>query len=90
MEMYIAEREKLSYICGKIKPPAELDLGYEKWYAKNQKVKRWLLMSLTPEIMKRYLRLPTAHEIWSTLAKVFYDGSEQQVFSLNKRVFTAK
>ncbi|KAJ0081384.1 hypothetical protein Patl1_09689 [Pistacia atlantica] len=51
MEMHIAEREKLSYIRGKKPPPKESDEGYEKWYAKNQKVKRWLLMSMSPEIM---------------------------------------
>ncbi|KAG6793053.1 hypothetical protein POTOM_002237 [Populus tomentosa] len=30
MEMHIAEREKLSYIRGKTKPPAETEDGYEK------------------------------------------------------------
>lgn len=91
MEMHIAEREKLSYIRGKKKQPAESEDGYEKWYAENQKVKRWLLMSMTPEIMKRYLRLPTAHEIWSALSEAFYDGSDElQIFSLNQKAFTAK
>ena len=60
-------------------------------YAKNQKVKRWLLMSMSPEIMKRYLRLPTVQEIWSALSKVFYDGSDElQVFILNQKAFTTK
>ena len=40
VEMHIVEREKLSYIRGKTKSPKELEDGYEKWYAKNQKVKR--------------------------------------------------
>ena len=89
--MHIAEREKLSYIRGKTNLPKELEDGYEKWYAGNQKVKRWLLMSMSPEIMKRYLRLPTAQEIWSALSKAFYDGSnELQVFTLNQKAFTAK
>ena len=36
--------------------------------------------------MKRYLRLPTAQEIWSALSKDFYDGSDElQVFTLNKK-----
>ena len=65
VDMHIVEREKLFYIHGKTKPPIESDEGYEKWYANNQKVKRWLLMSMTLEIMKRYLRVPTAQEIWS-------------------------
>ncbi|XP_059654563.1 uncharacterized protein LOC132301315 [Cornus florida] len=91
MEMHIAEREKLSYIRGKTKPPAESEDGYDKWYAENQKVKRWLLMSMTPEIMKRYLCLPTAREIWISLSKAFYDGNDElQVFALNQKAFTAK
>ena len=63
VKMHIAEQEKLSYIRGKTNLSKESEDGYEKWYAENQKVKRWLLMSMSPEIMKRYLRLPTAQEI---------------------------
>ena len=48
MEMHIAEKEKLSFICGNSQSPTEKDDGYEKWYADNQKVKRWLLMSMSP------------------------------------------
>ena len=60
-------------------------------YAENQKVNRWLLMSMSPEIMKRYLCLPTVQEIWSALSKAFYDGSDElQVFTLNQRAFTIK
>ena len=91
MEMNIAKREKLSYIRGKTKPSVESDDRCEKWYYDNQKVKRWLLKSMTPEIMKHYLRSPTACEIWSALAKAFYDGSDElRVFTLNKRAFSAK
>ena len=43
-------------------------------------------MSISPEIMKRYLRLPTAQEIWSALSKAFYDGSDElQVHFESKR-----
>lgn len=91
VEMHIAEREKLSYIKGKMKQPAESEDGYEKWYVENQKVKRWLLMSMTPEIMKRYLRIPTAYEIWSALSKAFYYGSDElQVFALNQKAFATR
>ena len=53
MKMHIAERRKLSYIHGKTK--LESEDGYEKWYAENQKFKRWLLMFMTQDIIKRYL-----------------------------------
>ncbi|KAJ1401570.1 gag-polypeptide of LTR copia-type [Sesbania bispinosa] len=91
MEMHIAKREKISYIRGKEKQLVEQDLDYEKWYAENQKVKRWLLLSMSLEIIKRYLRLATTHEIWSALSKAFYDGSDElQVYTLNQKAFTAK
>ena len=83
MEMHIAEREKISYIIGKSAPPTKLDVGYEKWYAENYKVKRWLLMSMSLDIMKCYLRV----SIWSALFKEFYDG---KVYSLYQKAFSAK
>ena len=52
MEMHIVEKEKLSFIHGNSQPPTKKDDGYEKWYADNQKVKRWLLISMSLEIMK--------------------------------------
>ena len=60
VEMHIVEQEKLSYIRGKTNPPKKSKDGYEKWYAENQKVKRWLLMPMSLEIMKCYVCLPTA------------------------------
>ncbi|KAL5846002.1 hypothetical protein ACOSQ3_009526 [Xanthoceras sorbifolium] len=78
MEMHIAERKKLSYIRG-------------KKYAENQKVKRWLLMLMSPDIMKRYLRLPTAQEICNALSKAFYNKSDElRVFTLNQKAFAAR
>ena len=46
MEMHIAEKEKLSFIVGNSQSPTEKDDEYEKWYVGNQKIKRWLLMSV--------------------------------------------
>jgi hypothetical protein len=90
MEMQIAGREKLEYLTSKTSPNVT-DTSYAKWYAENQKVKGWLLTSMSPEIMKRYLRLPTAREIWTALAKAFYDGAdESQLFALNQRAFSTK
>jgi len=47
-------------------------------------------MSMSPEIMKCYIRLLTTHEIWSALSKAFYDRSDElQVFFLNQKAFSA-
>lgn len=91
LEMQIAEKEKLSFIRGTSPLPKEKKEGYEKWYSDNQKVKRWLLMSMSPDIMKRYIRLTTARDIWKALSKAFYDGADElQVFTLNQKAFSAK
>lgn len=91
MKMYLTEREKLSYVRSCKKPSDESSKEYEKWYGENQKVKRWLLISMSPEIMKRYLRIPTAFEIWNALSKAFSDGSDElQVFTLNQKAFSTK
>ena len=71
--MHIAGQEKLDYLMNNTSPETT-DPSYAKWYAENQKVKGWLLTSMSPKIMKRYLRLPTAHGIWNALDKAFYDG----------------
>ncbi|XP_068658012.1 uncharacterized protein [Aristolochia californica] len=91
MEMQITGREKIEYIMEKIPFPQETDASYAKWYAENKKVKGWLLTSMSPNIMKRYIRLHTSREIWNALQKSFYDGSdESQLFSLNQRTFSTK
>lgn len=91
MEMHIVERETLFYIYGKVKPPAGDEDDDEIWYAENQKDKRWLLMLMSPKIMKRYVQLPTTCKIWSVLSKALYDWSNEiQVFALNQKAFSAK
>lgn len=48
-------------------------------------------MSMSPEIMKRYLCLSTAYAIWDALSKAFYDGSDElQIFTLNQKAFSAR
>ena len=76
IKMHIVEKEKLSFIRGNSELPIEKDDRYKKWYADNQKVKRWLLMSMSLEIMKRYIPLSTARDIWKDLSKAFYDRAD--------------
>ena len=91
MEMHITEKQKFSFIHGTTFIPKERTPKYEAWYLNNQRVKRWLLMSMKPEIMKRYIRVPTAREICHSLSKAFDDGTNKlYVFTFNQRVFTTK
>jgi hypothetical protein len=47
IEMQIVGREKLDYIIGDSPQPYAKDPSYSKWYAENQKIKGWLLTSMT-------------------------------------------
>ena len=60
-QMLIAEKEKHSFIRGTLPSPKRKMKAMKSGIQTiiNQKVKRWLLMSMSPEIMKRYIRLPT-------------------------------
>ncbi|KAK4400849.1 hypothetical protein Sango_1191000 [Sesamum angolense] len=45
---------------------------------------------MSPEIMKRYIRLRTTHEIWTALPKLSMMEDESQLFALNQRAFSTK
>lgn len=41
--------------------------------------------------MQRFIRLPTATEIWDAVARTFYDGSDEtRIFELNQKSFSTK
>ncbi|CAL8151235.1 unnamed protein product [Prunus armeniaca] len=91
MEIQIATRGKLGYLTGSIAMPAESAPTFDAWTTENVRVKGWLIDSMSPELMSRFIRLSTAKEIWDAVKKVFYDGSdESQVYQLNRKAFTLK
>ncbi|CAL8132821.1 unnamed protein product [Prunus armeniaca] len=71
--------------------PVESAPTFDAWTTENLRVKGWLIDSMSPELMGRFIRLRTAKEIWDAVKKVFYDGSdESQVYELNRKAFTFK
>ncbi|CAL8152075.1 unnamed protein product [Prunus armeniaca] len=91
MEIRIATRGKLVYLTGSIAMPSESATTFDAWTTENLQVKGWLIDSMSPELMGRFICLRTANEIWDAVKKVFYDGSdESQVYELNRKAFTLK
>nr|GMC58110.1 putative transcription factor interactor and regulator CCHC(Zn) family [Ipomoea batatas] len=89
MEMRIGVRNKYGFLTGTIPKPTEDDKQLETWLIDNNRVKCWLIDSMSPLLMQRFIRLQTAKEIWEVVAKTFYDGSDEtQIFELNRRSFT--
>lgn len=55
----------------------------------NNRVKSWLIDSMSPHLIRRFIRLQTDIEIWSAVRKTFYDGTDEtQLFELNRRSFS--
>ncbi|KAH0698607.1 hypothetical protein KY284_012822 [Solanum tuberosum] len=91
MEMRIGARNKIGFLTGEKVKPTTNDPSYATWITDNNRVKSWLIDSMSPHLMQRFIRLATAKEIWEAIAKTFYDGSDETcLFELNKKSFTAK
>ncbi|KAI5319406.1 hypothetical protein L3X38_039114 [Prunus dulcis] len=91
MEMRIAAGEKLGYLTGDTPQPSKLSSTYSKWCTENFQVKGWLIDSMSPDLMSRFILLSTAKEIWDAVKKTYFDGGDETfLFDLNKRAFTIK
>lgn len=91
MEMRIGARNKSSFLTGASAKPTTNDKAIETWVTDNNRVKSWLIDSMNLTLMRRFIRLQTAAEIWEAVKKTFYDGSDEtQLFELNRRSFTTR
>ncbi|XP_061338432.1 uncharacterized protein LOC133285237 [Gastrolobium bilobum] len=91
MDMRIGARNKSGFLTGTTTKPATTDPTYESWITDNKRVKSWLIDSMTPQLMQRFIRLDSAHEIWDAARRTFYDGSDETcLFELNQRSFSTK
>ena len=86
--MRIGARNKSGFLTDATQKPLTRDSTLEPWPIDNNRVKSWLIDSMNPTLMQRFIHLQTAKEIWDAVAKRFYDGSnETQLFELNRRSF---
>ncbi|KAL4555898.1 hypothetical protein LXL04_038530 [Taraxacum kok-saghyz] len=73
------------------KKPTANEKLIETWLIDNNRVKSWLIDSMTPPLIRRFIRLQTAAEIWEAVGKTFYDGTDEtQLFELNRKSFTTR
>ena len=91
MEMRIGARNKTGYLTRAAKKPELEDPMFATWITESQKVKSWLIDSMSPLLMQRCIRLSTAKEIWEAVSKTFYNGSDEtRLFELNQKSFSIK
>ena len=89
--MRIGACNRMGYLTGEMKKPTLGDPNIGSWITENQKVKSWLIDSMSPTLMQRLIRLPIAKDIWEAVSKTFYDEIDETcIFELNKRSFSTK
>ncbi|GJV39091.1 retrovirus-related pol polyprotein from transposon TNT 1-94 [Tanacetum coccineum] len=91
MKMRIGARNKFGFITGTTPKPSTDDKQLETWLIDNNRVKSWLIDSMSSPLIRRFIRLKTTKEIWEAVSNTFYDGSDEtQLFELNRRSFTTR
>ncbi|KAL6184368.1 hypothetical protein ACLB2K_045770 [Fragaria x ananassa] len=76
MKMRIGARGKVGYLTRAKVAPDENFSKFESWVTENERVKSWLIDSMEPSLINRYIRLPTAKDVWVAVEKTFYDDSD--------------
>ncbi|XP_061357837.1 uncharacterized protein LOC133302109 [Gastrolobium bilobum] len=82
LDMRIGARNKTGYLTGATKQPPAADPFFDTWVTENKKVKSWLIDSMSPPLMQRFIRIECASEIWDAVRRTFFDGSDER-FSLS-------
>ncbi|KAL6198755.1 hypothetical protein ACLB2K_028544 [Fragaria x ananassa] len=89
--MRIRAQGNVGYLTGAKVTSDENSPKFETWATENERVKSWLIDSMEPSLINRYIRLPTAKDVWEAVEKTFYDDSDEtRIFELNKKCFAAR
>ncbi|KAH0634795.1 hypothetical protein KY284_037581 [Solanum tuberosum] len=67
MEMRVGARNKVGYLTSELTKPSPTDPTYGTWITENHKVRSWLIDSMSPHLMQRFIRLAASQEIWEEI-----------------------
>ena len=87
VEMYVAGKDKLSYINDDLPQPSTIDSFFRRWRTENATVKGWLIGSMDPSLIGNFIRFPTTKQVWDAIATTYFNGSDAtQVYELRRQV----
>ncbi|KAI5318713.1 hypothetical protein L3X38_038421 [Prunus dulcis] len=76
---------QMGYLTGDTPKPHKLSSTYKKWCTENFRVKRWLIDSMSPNLMSLFIRLSTTKQIWAVVKKTYYDGGDETYLFLSQQ-----
>jgi len=87
----MAAHNKTRYLIDEANKTKPEDPMFTTWITEIQKVKIWLIDSMSLLLMQRFIHLSTAKEIREAVSETFYDGlGETHLFELNQKSFSIK
>ncbi|XP_054821301.1 uncharacterized protein LOC129320121 [Prosopis cineraria] len=92
VRLAVGGRGKLGLISGTSKPPDASDsAALVKWETDNSLVASWLVNSMTPQIRRSFMFLPTARDIWDAVKESYSDGEDgARIYDLKTRSWQIK
>ncbi|GFZ19730.1 hypothetical protein Acr_28g0004350 [Actinidia rufa] len=75
VKVTIKGRSKLGYLNGTKKKPKGDEQALIKWEEENSQVMAWLIQTMQPNIVKNYLFIEDASELWKAVKESFSTGS---------------
>ncbi|XP_059650414.1 uncharacterized protein LOC132296216 [Cornus florida] len=67
VEIQVGAGIKAGYLTGEVTKPAPGNPKLEAWITENHRGKSWLIGSMNPLLMQRFIHLPMAKEIWEAV-----------------------
>ena len=88
MMISLAAKNKLGFVDGTIKPPAEIDPEYPAWFRANSMVIGWLINSLHKNIGESVLFFQTAQEIWTELKNRYEQSDGDLLYQIQQQLYS--
>ena len=86
MLISLSAKNKIGFVNGKIKRPAEDDHNFELWQRCNDMVMSWILNVLASDIAESVLYSSSAFDIWKDLDDRFGQSNGAKLYQLQKEI----
>lgn len=92
IKLVIDGKGKMGYLTGELKKPASTEAAtLQKWKSENSTVTAWLINSMKPSIIKTYLFLLKAKDVWNAVWETYSNAEDfSQVFEIKTRLWQMK
>ena len=82
--MGLGTKLKLGFIDGNLTKPGDDSANLLNWLTCDYMVRCWLLNSLTPEILERFMYAKTAKQLWDELAERLVEANGPIIYQLHR------